>query len=67
MSREHERLPCDLFDFAYVPAWYEQLYELSKMATEEPWKYVHCEQEGQKYRNADLRALPESDLPHSVN
>ena len=47
MSREHERLPCDLFDFAYVPAWYEQLYELSKMATEEPWKYVHCEQEGQ--------------------
>ena len=28
----------DLFQFAYIPSWYEQLYELSKMAAPEPWR-----------------------------
>jgi len=29
----------ELFNFAYVPAWFEQLYELSQMAVPEPWRY----------------------------
>ena len=29
----------DLFDFAYVPDWYGQLDELSKMALPEPWRF----------------------------
>ncbi len=34
-------LEIDLFQFAYVPAWYEQLYELSQLAAPEPWKFKH--------------------------
>lgn len=34
-------LPTDLFDFAFVPAWFEQLYELSQLAAPEPWKFRH--------------------------
>ena len=29
----------DLFDFAYVPDWYGQLDELSKLALPEPWRF----------------------------
>lgn len=29
----------DLFDFAYVPDWYRQLDELSKLALPEPWRF----------------------------
>ena len=29
----------DLFQFAYIPSWYEQLYELSQMAAPEPWRF----------------------------
>ena len=29
----------DLFDFAYVPDWYGQLEELSKLALPEPWRF----------------------------
>lgn len=32
-----------LFDFAYIPAWFEQLYDLSLMAIPEPWKYVQVD------------------------
>ena len=32
-------LTTDLFDFAYIPAWYEQLYELSQLAVPEPWRF----------------------------
>lgn len=32
-------IACDLFQFAYVPAWFEQLYELSQLAMPEPWRY----------------------------
>lgn len=32
-------LTTDLFDFAYVPDWYGQLDELSRMALPEPWKF----------------------------
>ena len=28
-------MPADLFAFAYIPAWFEQLYELSQMAAPE--------------------------------
>ncbi len=38
-----ERCPnfmdCDLFQFSYVPTWYEQLYELSQLAMPEPWRF----------------------------
>lgn len=27
----------DLFSFAYVPGWYEQLDELAELAIPEPW------------------------------
>lgn len=27
----------DLFSFAYVPGWYNQLDELAKLALPEPW------------------------------
>ena len=29
----------NLFEFAYIPAWYEQLYELSQIAMPEPWRF----------------------------
>ncbi len=29
----------DLFQFAYIPSWYEQLYELSQLAAPEPWRF----------------------------
>lgn len=32
-------LTIDLFDFAYVPDWYGQLDELSRMALPEPWRF----------------------------
>lgn len=32
-------IPTDLFEFAYVPDWYWQLDELSKMALPEPWRF----------------------------
>jgi len=34
-------IPTDLFGYAYIPAWYEQLYELSQLAAPEPWRYKH--------------------------
>ena len=32
-------LTTDLFDFAFVPDWYGQLDELSRMALPEPWRF----------------------------
>lgn len=32
-------IPTSLFEFAYIPAWTEQLYILERMAAPEPWKY----------------------------
>lgn len=29
----------DLFSFAYVPGWYEQLDELAELAIPEPWRF----------------------------
>ncbi len=29
----------NLFDFAYIPTWYEQLHDLSEMAIPEPWSF----------------------------
>lgn len=40
-------IPADLFQFAYIPAWFEQLYELSRLAQPEPWRYRHPEYETQ--------------------
>lgn len=34
-------IPTDLFDFAFIPAWFEQLYELSQFAAPEPWRFRH--------------------------
>ena len=48
MQEQHQNyIDCDLFQFAYIPAWYEQLYELSRMATPEPWRYIRPEYEMQ--------------------
>lgn len=38
-------IPVDLFDYAFVPAWFEQLYELAQMAISEPWRYICPEYE----------------------
>ena len=32
-------IPFELFNFAYIPSWYEQLYELSQLAVPEPWHF----------------------------
>ena len=40
-------IPADLFSFAYIPAWFEQLYELSQLAAPEPWRYICPEYETQ--------------------
>lgn len=40
-------IPVDLFQFAYIPSWYEQLYELSQLAIAEPWRYRQPEYETQ--------------------
>lgn len=32
-------ITADLFSFAYIPTWFEQLYELSRLATPEPWRF----------------------------
>jgi len=40
-------IPADLFDFAFIPAWFEQLYELAQMAAPEPWRYIQPEYETQ--------------------
>ena len=37
----------DLFNFAYIPAWFEQLYTLAQLATPEPWRYKTPEYETQ--------------------
>ena len=37
----------DLFSFAYIPAWFEQLYTLAQIATPEPWRYKNSEYETQ--------------------
>ena len=37
----------DLFSFAYIPAWFEQLYTLAQLATPEPWRYKNPEYETQ--------------------
>ena len=29
----------ELFSFAYIPSWYEQLYELAQFAMPEPWRF----------------------------
>lgn len=29
----------DLFTFAYMPGWYEQLDELAELALQEPWRF----------------------------
>lgn len=36
-------IPTDLFSFAFIPAWYEQLYDLSQFAVPEPWAYQRQE------------------------
>lgn len=36
-------IPTDLFSFAFIPAWYEQLYELSQLAAPEPWRFISPE------------------------
>ena len=38
-SRIVQISPYDLFQFAYIPSWYEQLYELSQLAAPEPWRF----------------------------
>lgn len=38
-------IPTDLFSFAYVPAWFEQLYALSQLAIPEPWRFINPEYE----------------------
>jgi len=37
----------DLFRFAYIPAWYEQLYELSQLAAPETWRFKQPDYETQ--------------------
>ena len=37
----------DLFSFAYIPAWYEQLYELSQLAAPETWRFKQPDYETQ--------------------
>ena len=41
-------IPADLFQFAYIPSWYEQLYELSQLAAPEPWRFRQPSYETQK-------------------
>lgn len=38
-ERNIRMIETDLFDFAYVPDWYGQLDELSKLALPEPWRF----------------------------
>lgn len=40
-------IPADLFSFAYIPSWYEQLYELSQLAAPESWRFKHPDYETQ--------------------
>lgn len=40
-------ISADLFTFAYMPVWYEQLYELSQIAAPEPWRFVQPDYETQ--------------------
>lgn len=35
----NHKIDCDLFNFAYIPAWYERLHELKELAQPEPWQY----------------------------
>lgn len=34
-------ISADLFDFAFIPSWFEQLYELSRLAEVEPWRFKY--------------------------
>lgn len=40
-------IPTDLFSLAYIPAWFEQLYELSQFAAPEPWRFKQPDYETQ--------------------
>ena len=37
----------ELFSFAFIPAWFEQLYELSQMAAPESWRFIDNDNETQ--------------------
>ena len=47
-------IPTDLFSYAYIPAWYEQLYELSQLAAPEPWRFRQPTYETQNDQNPIL-------------
>ena len=38
-------MQADLFDFAYIPRWYDELHELAQLALPEPWKFKQPETE----------------------
>lgn len=54
-------IPAELFTFAYMPVWYEQLYELSQMAAPEPWKFVQPDYETQN-TDTDTGTVHQSDF-----
>lgn len=33
-------IPVELFSFAYIPSWFEQLHELSLLAAPESWRFI---------------------------
>ena len=39
LYKRPKSLDPDLFSFAYIPAWYEQLHKLKLMARPEAWQY----------------------------
>ena len=47
-------IPTDLFSYAYIPAWYEQLNELSQLAAPEPWRFRQPTYETQNDQNPIL-------------
>lgn len=46
-----QTIPIDLFDFAYIPDWHDQIRFLSRMALGEPWTFRFPPQENLRREN----------------
>ena len=50
----------DLFDFAYIPNWHEQLNELAALALPEPWRFKNPSYQGKNLEHPILERYIQS-------
>lgn len=50
----------NLFDFAYIPSWHEQLNELAALALPEPWRFKKPNYQGKNLEHPILERYIQS-------